>query len=219
MEKVNILFVDDHKMIMEGYKMSLHDYDKHALSIYTKATIDEAVNFISNVVTNKIDIAFLDVSMPSSEMHNIHDGEQLAEKIKQISPDTKIVFVTMHNDTFRMKQLIKNINPDGILIKSDIDPELLKSAMFEVIENPPYYSKEVRSQLRDLLNNDFSFDKYDIEILHYLSKGFITKELPEYIPLNKRTIEKKKKAMKELLEIENHSDIGLVMEAKLRGFI
>lgn len=220
MKEINVLFVDDHEPIMLGYLKMLEDYDKHLLNITTAKTIDEAVSIIKkNALGNIFDVAFLDLSIGESEIHNIIDGENLGKKIREISPNTKVAFITMHNDLFRLKQLLKNSDPDGIIIKSDIDSDTFKNAIFEVIETPPYYSHELRGKMRELLTNDFVLDKNDLDILNYLAKGYVSSELYNYIPLGKRTIEKKKRQIKEHFGIEDKTDLLLVLEAKRKGFI
>jgi DNA-binding NarL/FixJ family response regulator len=209
-----ILFIDDHDMILEGYKTSLRNCEEYNLDINVVNNIDDAHELIQ---TENYDIVFFDLRMPTSEKLGIENGEQLAIQSKKISPNTKIVFITSYDDLFLFQQLIKNIDPDGILIKSEVNSSSLKSAIQEIIEHPPHYSKTVKQKIRSASKDKLDF--FDTEIIYKLSQGVLTRDLHNHMNLSQRSIETRKKRLKELFDIENNSDYGLIAEAKNRGFL
>lgn len=213
-KSLNILFVDDHDMILEGYKISLRNCKEYSLNVSVSNSIDNAHKLLQ---TENFDIAFFDLSMPSSDKLGISNGQELACEAKKLSPKTKIAFLTMHDDLFLFQQLIKNIDPDAILIKSEINSTTLKNALKEIVEHPPYYSKTVKQKIRS--SSKHKLDFFDTEIIYHLSQGVLTKNLHNNIKLSQRSIETRKKRLKELFGIENSSDYGLIKEAKNRGFL
>ena len=64
--KNNILIVDDHPFIIEGYKNAITRYHPEQYSFYIDQAKDcqSAYNIITNPDTPIFDIAFLDISMP-----------------------------------------------------------------------------------------------------------------------------------------------------------
>ncbi len=72
--------------------------------------------------------------------------------------------------------------------------------------------------MRKQFSNDFVLDDVDRNILYHLSKGVMTKDLKQFISLSIAGIEKRKRHLKQIFEIDG-GDIMLVDKAKELGFI
>ena len=220
-QDLKIIFVDDHPMILEGYRISLSNCDEYNLEITTSDNIDEAYKIIElqKEENTPFDIAFFDLSMPPSLEFDINNGEQLALVVRKTSPSTQIAFLTMHDDQYRMNQIIKDIEPDGIIIKSDVSSNTLKKALSEIINFPPFYSNILKEKLNSSTRSDISINKLDIEILYNLSQGVLMKNLHRHIDLSQRAIENRKRKIKKLFNLKEESDFAIIKEAKDRGFL
>ena len=77
----NILIVDDHPFIIQGYKNAITRYKPEEFEfVITQANdCEKAYNIITDGSIDHFDIAFLDISMPSYEEKNIFSGEDLAK--------------------------------------------------------------------------------------------------------------------------------------------
>ena len=95
--KNNILIVDDHPFIIEGYKNAITRYkpDNYEFFITQAKDCESAYTIISNPVKQNFDIAFLDISMPAFEDQNLYSGEDLAKLIMEKMPNCKIILLTM----------------------------------------------------------------------------------------------------------------------------
>ena len=62
-------------------------------------------------------------------------------------------------------------------------------------------------------------DEINRKIIYLLSQGVKTKSLSDHIDLSMSAIEKRKKYLKEVFEIEDGSDETLLFEARNKGFI
>lgn len=113
---------------------------------------------------------------------------------------------------------MKSLEPEAFLLKRDISPQEFSTAIRKCTQGEIYYSHTVNAMLRSTITSDFVLDKIDRSILHYLSKGILTKELPEYIPMSLGGIEKRKRVMKEIFDIKG-GDLVLVDFAKKHGFL
>ena len=106
--------VDDHPMIIEGYQntlMATKREDQH-ISIDIAHDCDSAVNLIKkSFESGPYDICFFDISLPASKDGVYNSGEDLAKLAKQHLPDAKIIILTMFNESFRVLNIIKEINP------------------------------------------------------------------------------------------------------------
>ena len=124
-----------------------------------------------------------------------------------------------HNESYRIHNIIKNVDPDGFLIKSDLTSSELAEAFQHILVSPPYYSSTVNSFLNKLVTNDIHIDEHNRKILYLLSQGIKTRSLTEHIDLSMSAIEKRKKQMKLLFSIEDGKDETLISEARKKGFL
>ncbi len=220
---IKVLMVDDHPLIVEGYKNTLLELDNENEKIVfeTADNLQRAYEKISESVNsgNLFNVIFLDVNLPEYSEKKIFSGEDLALYIRKVSPDSKIIFLTMLSENFRLFNLVKNVNPEGLLVKSDVGSKDLKIAFQKVLLNKISYSNTVLKLMQKQVTNDFALDQFDRQILYQLSLGVQTKKLPEFIPLSLAAIEKRKKNLKDLFGLDKKGDLMLVKKAKQMGFI
>lgn len=219
-----VLIVDDHPIITESYTSAVEEVfadNKKPVKIKVCNNLDCVLNEISssNFLLD-LDLILLDIQMPPSELNNqVRSGEELALKLKKMNSPAKIMVSTAFNDNHRIYNILKTFDPEGFLIKSDIDRNELLTAIKKVVYDPPYYSRTVLQLMRKHINFDYVLDGNDRKILYELSIGTKLKDLQKVIPLSLGGIEKKRRNLKILFGIEDDSDRSLVLKAKEKGFI
>ncbi|MGE5944871.1 MAG: response regulator [Flavobacteriales bacterium] len=215
--------IDDHPMIIEGYQNTLQFTKKsnQELHIDVANNCDEAIAFMEKSIQREIpyDVLFVDISLPPSKDGLMQSGEDLAEHARTILPKAKIIILTMFNESFRIHNIIKTIDPEGFLIKSDLTSSELASAFQAVLKNPPFYSGTVNSHIRKSITNDIVIDEKNRKILHLLSQGVKTKNLAAHLDISLSAVEKRKKQLKNLFSIEDGQDETLLEEARKKGFV
>ena len=218
--KNNILIVDDHPFIIQGYKNAITRYNpkSHEFSIMEAKDCESAYNLITDPESDVFDIAFLDISMPAYEDKGIYSGEDLAKLLLEFMPNCKIILLTMFTEFLKIKTIIKNINPNGLVIKNDLTFDELLYAFDKVIKNETYYSQSVIKML-DSQDKGIEIDLFDKQILFHLSKGTKSKDMTQYIPISMNAIEVRKLNLKQLLEVIDGTDIDLVREARNLGLL
>ena len=219
--KKNILIVDDHPFIIDGYKNAITRYkpDIYEYSFTQGKDCETGYNIITNPETAPFDVAFLDISMPAFEEKGIVSGEDLAKLILELMPNCKIILLTMYTELLKIKNIIDTINPAGLVIKNDLTFDELLFGFDIVLKNEIYYSHSVIKMANQNDNEIEGIDQFDKLILFHISKGTKTKDIPQYIPISLKAIERRKVNLKELFKIEEGSDIDLIREAKVRGII
>ncbi len=213
--------IDDHPSMIEGYKIIL-SYNDLGYEIETTSAFNckDAYDIITNPSKKDyFDIVFLDYSLPSYEEKNIVNGEDLALLVKKYSPSTKIVILTSHIETLILYNIIKKVDPNGLLVKSDFTAEELLKAFEAIINNEIYNSATVKASLKELLSKDNYLDDFNRQMLTLLSQGIKTKNLPQHMNLSMSSIEKRKVQIKLYLGIEKGTDEDVIREAKKRGLI
>mgnify|MGYP001944560878 CR=1 FL=1 len=222
-KELNILTVDDHEMSMMGYKYILEStvFDDFTVKIDTANTYESAVlKLEESVKIHTYDIVFLDVQLsPFSNTVKKQNGEDLGVLVRKLSPESKIIFLTTYGDSYRINSILNSVNPDGYLVKTEINEVTLKEMLVKVMSGEPFYSKKALTAIRKRMANDISLDESDKLILFHLSIGTKTKDLINFIPLSLPSIENRKRHLKVLFEIERQNDQALINEAKKRGFV
>jgi len=222
MNHINILMVDDHPIIIEGYQNVLMatKQDDQTLLIDTANNCDMAVSLINRAArSTSYDVCFFDISLPPSEDGKFTSGEDLALLAKEVLPRAKIVILTMFNESFRIHNIIKELNPDGFLIKSDLTSMELADAFQQILQSPPYYSSTVNNYVKRTITSEIYLDDVNRKILHLLSQGIKTRSLGEYVGLSTSAIEKRKKQLKLLFSVPDGKDESLLQEARDKGFL
>lgn len=222
-ERIKILMIDDHPMIIEGYQNTLLFTKKETqeLEIDIANNCDEAVRYMDKAVENELpyNVLFVDISLPPSADGVMTSGEDLAVYARKTLPNAKIIILTMFNESYRIHNIIRNIDPEGFLIKSDLTSSELASAFQAVLNNPPFYSGTVNSHIRKAITSDVFIDEKNRKILHLLSQGVKTKNLASHLDISLSAVEKRKKQLKVLFSIEDGQDESLLQEARKKGFV
>ena len=219
---VRVLMVDDHPFIIEAYKNAIKGYNTKGLyefDITQAKDCKTGYEAIINEDNAQFDIAFFDLSMPTYEEKGIHSGEDLALLVKERLPACKIILLTMHSEMLKINTIIKNINPNGLVIKNDLTFDELLLAFDKVLKDENYYSQTVVKLVSQIPFDSNEVDVFDKQLLFHLSKGVPTADLAQYVPLAAAVIEKRLTNLKAVLEIPQATHAELVQEAKNKGVI
>ena len=222
MKTLRILAIDDHEMTMLGYKFILEniDFEGYDIIVDTATTYQAGKKLIEDSVNSfKYDILFLDVQLFAPNEEQPHTGEDLGILARKLIPESKIAFMSSFSDNYRINSILKTVDPDGYLVKTDIDPKTLADALKTIVLKPPYYSSKALSAIRKKMANDIELDEKDKQILFLLAKGTKTKDLEKHVRLSPSSIENRKRHLKSLFGTENENDMALIIAAKNRGFI
>lgn len=214
----NILLIDDHPMILEGYEsvLSRLKLEQVILNIDTADNCDLAWDKINS---GTFHIVFLDINFPVSETSKILSGEDLGIKIKQGHPEIKIIILTFIEDPFRLQNILTNINPAGFLLKEEASSTNLKRCIETILTAPPYYGPKILKLLQARITNKFSLTETDRIMLHQLSLGTKTKDLTKFVHLSLRAVEDRKKRLKEIFGVSGEGNKALLAKARESGYI
>lgn len=219
--KVKILMVDDHPSMIEGYKIIL-SYNNLGFEIETTTAFNCESAY--EIITNKskkgsFDLVFLDYSLPPYEEKNIASGEDLAMLTKTHLPDSKIVMLTSHTEALVLYNILRNVEPAGLLVKSDFTADELLIAFDIIMKGEIYHSVTVKQCMKELLSKKVYLDNFNRQIITLLAQGIKTKSLPNHLNLSISSIEKRKVQIKDYFCIEKGTDEDIIREAKRLGLI
>lgn len=111
---INVLLVDDEAVDLEWLRRRVL---ASGLNLTVVGTASSGFNALKIMEEERIDIILSDIRMP------IMSGMEFARKAKDISPKTRIVFISGHEDFSYAKEAIE-INASGYLLKPVQDKDL-----------------------------------------------------------------------------------------------
>jgi len=108
MEMIRVLLIDDQEIFRLGLRIVLSRYQD--LSLDCEA--EDGPTGLTLVAERKPDVAIVDVWLPGM------DGVEVAERIREISPQTRIILVSGCFDDAAINRGIE-LGVDGIITKTD----------------------------------------------------------------------------------------------------
>jgi len=184
MEKIRILLVDDHQIILDGLRSLLKGVNDIQV-IGDALNGEEAINTLQVLTA---DLVLMDIDMP------VLNGIDATMRIKEEFPHTKVLILTVHNESSLIRNLI-SIGADGYLLKNSCKEELL-DAIYKVQSGEKYFSSEVTLSLMqednsrdELLKSDIEFTKRELDVLRLLADGCTNKEIGEKLFISHRTVD------------------------------
>lgn len=219
MKKVlQVLAIDDHGVVLEGYHSIFKMLDNFNELKFTKAhDCRSGYEVIESHKENPFDLAILDYSIPQFLEKHLHSGEDMAMLLREAMPTCKIIMMTMHKEMEIMSSILQKVIPEGFINKSDCTTDELADGFKAVLSNGIYYSKTISNYIKRQ-EKGILLDDVDIKIILLLSKGIKNKNLCKYIPLSDSAIEKRKYKIKRTLDVTG-DDEALINEARSQGYI
>ena len=143
---------------------------------------DEAIELIART---KPDLALLDIAMPGG------DGLDVAERTKARTPDTRVLFLTMHEDDASIVRAV-GLGADGYVLKTASTEELMQ-ALRTVASGSSYLSPRIAKRIMNLAgtrNNSAHtrLTERELEILRLLASGVRPAELARRLFVSVKTI-------------------------------
>lgn len=221
---LNILIVDDHAIIIESYRSVLQriseNESRYQFRVHTAQDCDSASILIDKLAdTTMVDLALLDIRIPPSKNGRYTAGDDIGVKLKEIYPQVKVIVLTTHTENFRLFSILNKLNPEALLLKSELTSAMLEETIKDVLDDIPRYSRPVLQLMRKHITNHDNVDATDRKLIYQLSMGTKTKDLPEYLNLSLPGIERRKRLLKSIFNIEGMSDKALIKVAREKGFL
>ena len=206
---MTVLLADDHRVLMQGMKSLLQQEGYEVVA----ETCDgrEAVRLCR---TLKPQVAVLDITMPGL------NGLDAAQKIRKLSPETKIVILTMHNESpYVIEALRADVN--AYVLKSQAAQDLL-DAIRAVAADNVYLSPGISQIVVDAYRqrNQVADDPLTLrerEVLQLIAEGHRTKQVATLLSIGVKTAESHRGRIMQKLDI--HDTAGLVRYAIRRGLV
>ena len=204
---ITIVLVDDHSILLTTLKIFLDSQE----GISVAGTANDALRAVELIKTKNPDVVLLDISMPKIS------GIDLIPKIKKVSPNSKILILTMFEDKQYMQKVL-DAGASGFLVKKAMDYDLVYAirtvARGEIYIHPQLLedfmanknkaSEDVLSREEALWN---ALSNREKEVMTGVAKGFTNKEIAEKHFLSEKTVATYRSRGMEKLGFENKSEL------------
>ena len=186
---LRILLADDHELVRRGIRGLLRSRRGWRV-IGEAANGREAVEKANKL---KPDVAVVDVSMPEL------DGLQVTRQIRDASPNTEVVILTMH-ESDQMVRRVLGVGALGYVLKSDLEANLVKAVIAvsagKLFLTPKVSDIVVRGFLKNGKQTDTPERREELrptprqaEIIRLLAEGKANKVIADDLGITIRTVE------------------------------
>lgn len=196
METIKVILADDHVIVRNGIKILLESEGE----VEVIAEASNGQEAIEKVKQYKPDILISDIKMP------VMNGLEATAALKKISPDTRTLILSMHDDE---EYIIKSVESgaSGYLLKDTTKEEFIK-ALKSVLEGHKYFSGDISdvlvngylkkasgtstkttSDVSTDVKIDYHITKREKQILQLVYDGHSNKEIADELQKSIRTVE------------------------------
>jgi len=201
--KRRIFIAEDHTILRAGLRAMLSSNPDYEII----GEAEDGREAIRGVENNEPDLIILDLSMPRM------NGLEAITEIKKISPETKILVLTIHKTDEYILPVLK-AGADGYMLKYDTQVELM-TAIKSVLQGKRYLSPGVSQQVVEgylagniTIKSDSSWDtltKREREVLKLIAEGHKNREIADYLCISENTVVKHRANLMEKLDMHNVS--------------
>ena len=185
MEKINILLVDDHRLIRDSWSFILNS-DPRFTVIGETSSGEEAIEIARN---KQPDIILMDVNMTPV------NGFEATKQIRKVSPSSKVIGVSMHSMPAYAKRMLQ-LGAMGYVTKNSSKEEMI-TAILEVTANRKYICDEVKNILAQqeleegtaAITDMNNLSRRELDIIQLIKEGLSSKEIALQLDISLKTVE------------------------------
>lgn len=201
MDKIHILVVDDHPMVLEGMKAMLQLINFIELA----GTASNAFEAIDQLKKSRVDVAIVDINLPDIS------GIELTAKIKKEFPSVKVLAMSTFKERSYISQMIQS-GASGYLVKS-ASREEIEEAILSAYEGKLYLSLdintiEINKQIYAPVPVISTREK---EVLQLIAGGFTNPQIAAKLFISLNTVDTHRKNLLAKFDVNNTA--GLIMMA------
>lgn len=217
MKPIRVLLAEDHSVVREGLRLLLNTQSDIRV-VGEAASGREAVTLAREL---QPDVAVVDIAMPDL------DGIQATQQIRQISPTTRVLILTMHaGDAYFFRAV--DAGASGYILKRAASEELINAVRVVARDEAFFYPEVARKLLNRYLAQSRGesppgppgyqeLSEREREILFLIVQGHSNHQIAEKLVISSSTVQTHRTRILEKLGLNN--TIELVRYAIRHGLI
>jgi DNA-binding NarL/FixJ family response regulator len=199
---VDVLLVDDHKILRDGIKAIL-ERDPEFRVVGEAGSGAEALQFVKE---HHPALVLMDIGLPGL------NGVESTAEILRHDPDCKVVILSMFDDENSVVGAVRS-GARGFILKKVSDTDLLE-ALHVIAQGGVYLSPQVSDRLLSRIQKGDLESKHpgsaleglsprELQVLRMVAEGKTSKEIANLLTLREQTIRSYRKTMMKKLGISN----------------
>jgi len=183
--RTRILLADDHRIVRHGLVLILEQQPD--LEVVAQAA--DGAEAVSLALSNEIDLAILDISMPKLT------GLQVARRLAEHRPGVRVLILSMHdNEEFFFEAL--RAGASGYVLKSAAEEDLVDACRAAMRGEPFLYPRAVDALIRAYLDagsRETAADPLTLretEVVKLIAEGHTGREIAAILSISEKTVER-----------------------------
>lgn len=210
---IRLMLADDHRMLREGLRRSMEE-----LGFDVVAEAGDGAEAVSLAERLAPDVVLMDVSMPNC------DGVEACRQMKEISPNSKVVMLTMHMDQETLGAALR-AGAIGYLIKDCTTDEIAEAvrmaARGDTVLSPQLAATllaEVRKMDQPRVQPEEPIiTKREEEVLQLIADGCSTPQVAERMYISQKTVKNHLASIYQKLDARDRTQA--VLQAMRMGIV
>lgn len=205
-DKINILIVDDHPVVIEGVKTLLKDVD----FVNVAGSCNDAASAREFLNDHEVDVLLLDINLPDT------NGMELCLELKKKNKTLRIIALSNYSERSMINKMIEN-GASGYLLKNAGSREL-QEAITSVLDDKHYFSAEVTKKLLEPAANAVipKLTRREKEILQLIANGESSSAIADKLFISLLTVETHRRNILQKFQASNmFSVIKIATENKV----
>ncbi len=194
---ISILIADDHKLIRETWTIILNR-DSRFKVIGSCSNSEDAVKMTGDLHP---DVVLMDINMlPFS-------GIEATRQIREISPDTRIIGVTMHSQPAYAKKMLQ-LGASGYVTKNSSKEEMV-NAILQVSEGNKFICEEIKELLSEASEDPAMVEavntltEREMDVINLIKNGNSSKDISVKLQISIKTVEVHRHNILKKLKLKN----------------
>lgn len=197
MDKIKILVVDDHPMVLEGMRSMLEQIS----FVHLNGTAANAYEAIEKIKISLPDIVITDINMPEI------NGIELTLKIKTEFPTVKLIAMSTFKERSYISQMIQN-GASGYMLKS-ASKEEIEEAILSVHEGKLYMSLDINlsADEKQHIGKVPVISSREKEVLELIADGYTNPQIASKLFISLHTVDSHRKNLLTKFGINNTASL------------
>ncbi|OPA88953.1 DNA-binding response regulator [Pseudomonas fluorescens] len=194
---MNILLVDDHAVVRQGYASLLRAL-LPAIEVREAASGEEALSRVQEAVPN---LVIMDFGLPGIS------GLETTRRLRQRLPQLRVLFFSMHDELPLVRQAL-DAGASGYLTKSSA-PEVLIEAVRRILDGHAYIEQVLATELAYTPSDQRlqGMTPRELEIFLMLARGTPTRMIADRLNISSKTVSNHLTLLKSKLQVSSHAEL------------
>ena len=195
---ITVSIVEDNDQFRNGLEAIIKSQNEFAL-IGAYASAEKALLILPE---NPTDIVISDISLPGMR------GTELIIRLKDKMPQTQFMVCSIHDDNDTIFEALK-CGASGYILKDPVTADEIVKAIHELYNGgspmSPFIARKVIHSFQKPVINDINslLSQREKEVLEWLAKGLLYKEIAERLGVSSETVKKHLKNIYQKLHVQN----------------